>query len=345
MLWASVTDLPSDLQGDEDAALDALEFASFVLWSLSGRMYTPVQVTQESYDTTQTLAWGAQVYPLFMDGVPYNTTACGNCACQNCGVFHRTRLRGYPVRRILGVAADGRIISPSECVILDYSVLGLTSLDSCNVRCLTVEYEYGTGVPAGGKNAVAKLAEELLRNARGEPCRLPERVTSFSRQGVSYTMLDPQDFLDKGRTGIYEIDLLLSTLNPSRALKRARVFSPDIRRAETHTYAPAPPIISRRAGTQVVAPGSPTQWLVSDTSVLDQLFDTKSVHGLRSWTELSNGVKLHTQWYLAPGGKTASLPLTAEQTANMWGVTEYRVYLPDGSPNGRLVLSGPVVIQ
>ena len=67
--------------------------------------------------------------------------------------------------------------------------------------------------------------------AGDDECVLPQRVTPISRQGVSWTLLDPQDFLDNGRTGIYHVDLFLRTVNPDRARLRSRVFSPDLHRA------------------------------------------------------------------------------------------------------------------
>ena len=77
------------------------------------------------------------------------------------------------------------------------------------------------------QRAVDVLANELLLADSNSPdCRIPERVQSVSRQGVSWTMIDPQDFLDKGRTGIYEVDMLIRAVNPSGAKRRVRVFSP-----------------------------------------------------------------------------------------------------------------------
>ena len=243
LLWAEASDLPDRFQDPtrHDEVMDALEFATFILWSLSGRMYSQETTTTEVYSTKQALAYGSQIYPVFMGGSPYNVSSCSDCACRGCGIFHRTRLRGYPVRKINWVWLDGRFLAQNEYVLLDYSVLGLrNNASACNANCLIVNYDYGSGPPPGGKRAAVKLAEELLRSSAGESCQLPERVTSISRQGVTFTLLDPQDFLEKGRTGIYEIDLMLGAANPARALKRARVFSPDIRRAEVWTGADDP---------------------------------------------------------------------------------------------------------
>jgi hypothetical protein len=87
-----------------------------------------------------------------------------------------------------------------------------------------------------GKVAAKRLAQEFIRLWTGDDdCALPRRVTSVSRQGVNYTILDQQDFIAELRTGIYEIDLFLKTNNPHGAKKRSRVFSPDIPRARKYT--------------------------------------------------------------------------------------------------------------
>jgi hypothetical protein len=88
------------------------------------------------------------------------------------------------------------------------------------------------------------LAIELVKSYEGdETCALPQRVTSVARQGVSYTVLDDQDFIDNMRTGLYAVDLFLKASNPDKARARARVFSPDTNRARRITSkSPAMPL-------------------------------------------------------------------------------------------------------
>jgi hypothetical protein len=82
------------------------------------------------------------------------------------------------------------------------------------------------------------LATELVKLYEDDDtCALPQRVTSIARQGVSYTVLDNQDFIDELKTGLYAIDLFLKTANPDKARARARVFSPDQPRARRITGA------------------------------------------------------------------------------------------------------------
>ena len=171
-LWAEVSDLPDSTQGDEKAQ-DALEFASFVLWSLSGRMYAPETVTREAYDTRQTLAYGAQVYPVFLDGMPVQ-----HLVLQRLPVQHVRGVPPHPAARLPGpshhrVWVNGVELHPSEWVLLDNAVLGLRSANSCNAQCITVEYSYGSGVPAGGKIAAVKLAEQLLLSTRAPRASCP----------------------------------------------------------------------------------------------------------------------------------------------------------------------------
>jgi hypothetical protein len=244
--------------------------------------------------------------------------------------MHRTRLRGYPVRGVYDVWADGVKLMPGEYVVLDNAVLGLTTSAYCNVRCLVVRYAYGTGVPPGGNAAVAKLAEQLLQSATGGKCDLPARVTSVSRQGVSWTLLDPQEFLDHGRTGIYEIDLLLSAVNPAHALARPRVFSPDLPRAQVVLTEEPPLSVLLDPGDEVVIAGSPTQWETHDPDVLYILLSK-----LPTVTEIGL-VAPAQEWKLADP-MTATLDLTGQETARMRDQDRYTVTSADV-----LLLSGRV---
>ena len=98
----------------------------------------------------------------------------------------------------------------------------------------SVTVTYGSPVPAVGVEAARVLACELVKSCvPGEVCSLPARVTSISRQGVSMVMLDPMAFLDNGRTGLYAVDLFLSTFNPQALRRPPSVWSPDLPRSVT----------------------------------------------------------------------------------------------------------------
>lgn len=89
-----------------------------------------------------------------------------------------------------------------------------------------IEIVVGTSVPTGGRIATAVLACELAKAACNDTkCRLPQRVTSITRQGVAMTMLDDFDGLQKGRTGIWLIDSWVSSV--TEVPMPATVVNPD----------------------------------------------------------------------------------------------------------------------
>jgi hypothetical protein len=92
----------------------------------------------------------------------------------------------------------------------------------------SVSYTYGSAPPAAGVLAAADLACELAKSCAGQECTLPSRVQSITRQGMSMVLLDPFDFLERGKVGIYTVDLFLRAYNPSGLRRPSRVLSPDI---------------------------------------------------------------------------------------------------------------------
>lgn len=138
-----------------------------------------------------------------------------------------------PVTAIIGVYKThdcGTVeeeVTDTSCLISDHTVDVRNSVTSwngfmpgewlpwgfsCNCRNYNyaVEYTQASTLVPGSDRVAKKLAEEYLRARAGKPCALPERITSVSRQGMSWTILDPQDFLTKGLTGISVVDHWLS---------------------------------------------------------------------------------------------------------------------------------------
>lgn len=230
-ITADDTDDPSHPLAEELA-----EAASWVLFKLSGEKYVGIRTVTDWYGlegagcssclaTASTEAAGIALH-----GHYFISPSLVN--------DYRTRglrLRGRPVLSISQVSNESGVVSPSSSYRLVNNAYLINTDESCwdLSQGVYVTYEYGTRPPALGRIAAIKLANEFLA-LYNDPanCTLPERVTSVSRQGVSYTILDPQTFLEDGRTGVYEIDLFLQAANPSRARKRPRVFSPDVPRGE-----------------------------------------------------------------------------------------------------------------
>jgi hypothetical protein len=74
--------------------------------------------------------------------------------------------------------------------------------------------------------AAAMLACEFSKALAGGPCKLPSKMTRLSRQGVEVE-LEPPDPAD-GKTGIREVDMVVSMLNPGKRQGAPVVMSPDL---------------------------------------------------------------------------------------------------------------------
>lgn len=230
-------------------AYEACKAASYVLWAFSGRKYHGLRTVTERYECPcrSSDLPGFNIFP-YLDGtgvvrnqmIVDRLSSCG-CAGTINGQHTRLRLRGAPVRHVETVLdPSGEEIVKANYKIVNGRLLQLTgtNVDTCG---LEITYTYGVNVPQAGRIAARKLADQLiLAWSDSDDCELPARTTSISRQGLDITLLDPQDFLNDGRTGVYEVDLFLRAANPDKARKPAKVFSPDLPKAYRVTAGPVP---------------------------------------------------------------------------------------------------------
>lgn len=338
-LWV----VPEELEDDSRSphAYEACKAASFVLWAFSGRKYHGVRTVTERYECP--CRTGLDVYP-YLDGKGniYNrvgglygasgapTSGCG-CGGTVGGQHVRLRLRGTPVRSVEQVKRGDEILDPDTYKVVNSSMLQLQGAgDVCG---LEVTYTYGVAVPVAGRRAARKLASELVAGWEGKDCDLPDRVTNVSRQGISFTVIDPQDFLDDGRTGLYEVDLFLRAVNPDKARKPARVFSPDLPKAIRVTSGKPTQQIGPRDWT--ITPGEAATWTVDLASAdADILLDSgwNPQGQITSW----NGATLlefDPARFVISGGQL-TVTLSAEETAILNGTQAlwdlYAVSAEDG---------------
>lgn len=267
-LWV----LPEDM-GDysyTEYTEEAAQVASNLLWAMSGRKYTGVTTVTERYTCTlRNNRMGPSEKtnsPVLFGGDVYNIPASdydeySELTSDGLSPDSRIKLRGRPVTKIHAVRNRlGDIIEPSSYYLVDKSTLHVragTPWTPCNTE---ITYSYGIPVPAAGKMAARKLAIEFARLWSGdEECELPQRVTSVSRQGVSYTILDNQEFIDELRTGLYEIDLFLKVVNPDNARRKAKVFSTD--RPRARRYSPKAPELTANEDFDIVSiQGADASW-------------------------------------------------------------------------------------
>ena len=222
--------------GDPHAE-DAIMAASSVLFSMSGLRFSGLWSTTEQYTCETTGAPTGCSYDPGMGGYwnpslgVYTYVLGRPPGLRRSGPGGDIRLNMRPVREITEVMVDGEVVDPSQYVLLNKAIFRSAAGASwglCSSPLIT--YTYGVTPPAIGKLAARRLADEFVKMYNGEECALPSNTTSVARQGITISVFDPQDFFDKGLVGIYEVDMFLKTINPSRAANRPRVFSPDFPR-------------------------------------------------------------------------------------------------------------------
>jgi len=244
-LWVNTEDL-GDFS-ESEYAYDAVKTASYLLWGLSGRKFSGTTTVTERYVSTlePLLSSNSSVAatPVLINGRVENIAGSrGSNARQDLmgdgsSSSRRVRLRGRKVIEVHHLRdIYGEIIDPSTYYMGEHSTIYGTPNAKWTSASIEVTYTYGSPPPAAGRAAARVLATELVKLFENDDtCALPQRVTSVARQGVSYTVLDNQDFIDELKTGIYAVDLFLRVANPDKARARSRVFSPDTPRARRIT--------------------------------------------------------------------------------------------------------------
>ena len=236
LVLENIDPLDEDTLKDYDVALQACEFASQMLWTLSGRKFHTGKVITERYVVTQGSYNYGRILPA--QGMPYYDYERGYFLVDSADWDNRKiKLDGSPVRAIGSVTnlATGELLDPSEYSIVNRAFL---YLESSNPRGIDVSYTYGSPPPITGRMAAKAMATQFFFawSGRESECTLPDRVTAVTRQGVSWVLLDNQDFLDELKTGIYMVDMFLRSVNPDKARVKAKVFSVDIPRGRRRSF-------------------------------------------------------------------------------------------------------------
>lgn len=202
----------------------AVEVASYVGWALGGRQHGICTVTAER-PVRENLRCRC-IY------------AC-SCACRPAP----TVLLGYgPVVAVSEVRIGGVVVPSTGYRLTGATKLQRVSTDhmlwpACQAAdepddaagVLVVDYTWGVPLDPAGVRALGALGCEIMKACAGDTsCRLPSSVQSVVRQGVSIEVLDPFDFLEDGRTGLYEFDLWLAVANPYKVAEAPSVWSPDL---------------------------------------------------------------------------------------------------------------------
>jgi hypothetical protein len=208
-------------------APSAVEYASFLMHNLTAGKFPGIHTSTESY--TAQIPTVIPRSPQMVQGQIFNLPIR---VASPVNLY----LRHSPVLSVDQITQGGVTLDPSTYSIRNNAYLRRNGgipwmLDPVNELLIT--YTWGTNPPPSGVRAATRLANELILNDMGSPeCALPQRLMTVNRQGLSYSFVDPQQFLDNGKIGIPEIDFFLAAVNPNKSKKRAKVFLGDRPRGE-----------------------------------------------------------------------------------------------------------------
>lgn len=240
---------PCDVSAESPTATGrAVAAATEVLWGLSGRQYGLCTVTVRpcrsdcgtGYESwyAWTGSWSSSytgVTPFGTWWLPLSCESCrGSCSC----TYLSEVVLPSPVSSIVSVKMDGTPMVTGAYRLDDNRRLVRTdghrwpycndlTKDDTQSGTWSVTATYGVDVPQMGQFAVGELACELLKAMSGQDCRLPTGTTEVIRQGVTAIVPDIGDYLSRGRTGLYMVDMFLTAVNPHRLAQRSRTYSVD----------------------------------------------------------------------------------------------------------------------
>lgn len=249
-----------------DAATEeaVIEAATSYLWNWTKRQFgtcpvtvRPCRETCPSYWTTYRGRGGPSMYlpwysggggvlnPALINGQWFNLPCGGGCPADKCSCNYvpTVELAG-PVASVSEVLINGTVLATSAYRVDNYRYLVRTdgedwptcqnmAQDPAVVGSDTfqVTYNIGVAVPAGGQIAAGVLACEFAKAVCGDnSCRLPERVRTVARQGISMELMDTfNSMYINGNTGLFLVDSWIASIMASNRHSAMRVASPDSR--------------------------------------------------------------------------------------------------------------------
>lgn len=197
---------------------NAEDLAVQVLWALSGRQFGVYEtvVRPRTLDTHCRPA----PYVLSWESGRWIDYPCGCLGCCHITTTRAVHLPG-PVAEIVTVTIGADDLDPADYVLegdVLYRKGGNWPPQDMNRpmgedQTWSVTYLRGTPPPAGVAVFVGQLANEFIAACSGGSCRLPRNVVATTSRGVS-RQFDPSRIYASGKTGLSEIDLWLSAVNP-----------------------------------------------------------------------------------------------------------------------------------
>jgi hypothetical protein len=223
----------------------AAEYGAFTIWAATGRRWGVCERTVRPCGRwcNSRGAWGYYWFegawiPYIFNG-EWRNCWCGNgagcCSCEpSCQIWLPGPVASIPAT---GISQDGAIV-PVDAWRVDNGQWLVRTDGTCWPECqnydadsgantLFVTYGKGIPVPSVMARAAGELACEWAKSCLGQPCRLPQRVQSVTRQGVSVSMVPIEVLLKAGLTGVTTVDQVIRNFNPYSLASPMRIASPD----------------------------------------------------------------------------------------------------------------------
>lgn len=243
-----------------DLQTAAAEYGALMVWAATGRRFSVCSQTvrpcrRDCGDCGGGGYWWSEGawYPYIYNGLWRNCYGgCDDCCCTcrpECQVWLQPPVSGivevrfassgvvdpdtYRVDDWQWLVRQGPAVSGSgatDCwpTCQDFNVPVTGTLAPADDSAWQVTYLQGIPMPAVLQRAAGELACEWAKNCLGLECRLPQRVTSISRQGVTVSLTDVDQLLENGLTGLTTVDNLIRAFNPYRLPSRMKIATPDI---------------------------------------------------------------------------------------------------------------------
>lgn len=242
---------------DADLQNRAKDWASRVLWGLTGRQFDTCPVTvrpcgrcvDQTYRTygvwTDNGIYAGAVGPTWIpyidvDGAWRNCGCAGMCCCEPAS---QAWLGGGKISSIAEVRVNN-VVVPSTDYRVDVHHGGwwlvgqngrvwpdcqdFNNPASSADDTFVVSYYSGTAVDGTGAAMAGLLAKEFVLFCTGGTCQLSPKATSVSRDGVTFEIAAADTVIADGYTGQPIVDMWIKSVNPHKRTQRPRVWSHDV---------------------------------------------------------------------------------------------------------------------
>lgn len=219
---------PAPVDDQIDVIASSLEVASDILTRLTGGTTHPaLQVNEEFTCYARTRSLRTTFQPL---RAVASVAARGYTSSLTVGAV---LMHGGSIRFLDTLTVSDSGLLPTLALELDFAHWFARWVLNCypaGPELLSVVYNVGSTVTASARQAVIALAHELYLQvspcAECGECRLPDRTTNVTREGLSYNVTDPLDPTSSGGTGLPDVDLWVRGVNPRQATRASGIYDP-----------------------------------------------------------------------------------------------------------------------